>query len=223
MEISLYGHLVEDTILYKDGTQNKTLGGIANVWKSIKTIDPSINVSVNPLWYGECLIHINKDTLEKTAKPYLNIHKNRLEQKKGKIAHFAYLDQLELDPGVFEKSHEIMVADICSNRQFDYTILRNFDIILASSKDLTDELINQAACYDNRIICHDKNNVICIHHRRAVKNFPNQHIIQKTNVLGAGDHFAASLLVSLYHGISEYDKIIPKAQKDTYNFLNEQV
>ena len=46
-DIALYGHLVFDTVKENPKT-NHDIGGIVNVWRSLKDIDPTLDIYVCP-------------------------------------------------------------------------------------------------------------------------------------------------------------------------------
>ena len=71
-DITLYGHLTIDTIL--DGeSQKKTLGSMANVWKALIELDPSLKIGLSPIDIGQALIYVDNESAQRYSKPTLNL------------------------------------------------------------------------------------------------------------------------------------------------------
>ena len=47
-DISLYGHLTIDTIV-EGNSERKTLGSMANVWKALLELDPTLDIVLSPI------------------------------------------------------------------------------------------------------------------------------------------------------------------------------
>jgi hypothetical protein len=69
-DISLYGHLTIDTILDGD-SEKKSLGSMANVWKSLLEIDSTLNIGLSPIDVGQALVYIDKPAARKIFKSKL--------------------------------------------------------------------------------------------------------------------------------------------------------
>jgi hypothetical protein len=69
-DISLYGHLTIDTILDGD-SEKKSLGSMANVWKSLLEIDSTLNIGLSPIDVGQALVYIDKPAATKIFKSKL--------------------------------------------------------------------------------------------------------------------------------------------------------
>ena len=70
-DISLYGHLTIDTIL--DGnSEKKSLGSMANVWRSLLEIDSTLNIGLSPIDVGQALVYIDKLSAQRYSKANLN-------------------------------------------------------------------------------------------------------------------------------------------------------
>ena len=88
-DISLYGHLTIDTIL--DGlTEKKTLGSMANVWKSLVELDPSLQIGLSPIDIGQALIYIDRESSKRYSKASLNLQKSKAIIHTSKIHHLIY-------------------------------------------------------------------------------------------------------------------------------------
>ena len=78
-DISLYGHLTIDTIT--DGnTEKKSLGSIANVWKALLMVDPTLDIGLSPIDVGQALIYVDRPAAQRYSKVNLS-----LVQHKAKI------------------------------------------------------------------------------------------------------------------------------------------
>ena len=63
-DIALYGHLTIDTIVDGD-VERKTLGSMANVWKALLEINPTIDIGLSPIDVGQTTLSMLINLLQK--------------------------------------------------------------------------------------------------------------------------------------------------------------
>ena len=71
-DISLYGHLTIDTIV-EGNSERKTLGSMANVWKALLELDPTLDIGLSPIDVGQALIYIDKPAAQRYSKVQLSL------------------------------------------------------------------------------------------------------------------------------------------------------
>ena len=99
-DISLYGHLTVDTIL--DGlTEKKTLGSMANVWKSLIELNPNLKIGLSPIDIGQALIYIDRESSKRYSKASINLHKSKAIIHTSKIHHLVYLNETLIEDRTF--------------------------------------------------------------------------------------------------------------------------
>ena len=89
-DISLYGHLTIDTIL--DGAkERKSLGSMANVWKALLEVDPTLDIGLSPIDVGQALIYIDKPAAQRYSKVNLSLVQHKAKIIDSTIHHLVYL------------------------------------------------------------------------------------------------------------------------------------
>ena len=209
-DIGLYGHLVFDTV--KDIRTYNDIGGIANVWKSLKNINSKLKIHISPTNIGNSSIRIDRENSERVCDSELNIIEIAPTIKKSKINHIAYINEI-VNKNFISKLDNIICADICSGKKYseDY----NIDYLFVSIEDI--HLLNTSNNISN-IVAHS-----------AQKSYSNnsKYILDKTkilsniNVLGAGDCFAAHYLYGLLEQMSECE-CIKFAHDKTTDYLRNR-
>lgn len=194
-DITLYGHLTIDTIL--DGvSEKKTLGSMANVWKSLIEISPEINIGLSPIDIGEALIYVDRITSRRYSKPVLNVRKINPNIIPSKVNHLIYLNEMS-DKDFIRDLEGLVTADVCPGKPLDREYLKYVDYLFISDEDVEDidELIYATKGW---VILHGSDYSI-IHNKKTsfMYNLPEDKILKDVNVLGAGDTFASCFLYKL--------------------------
>jgi bifunctional ADP-heptose synthase (sugar kinase/adenylyltransferase) len=217
VDIALYGNLVLDTI-FENFQSRQDLGGIANVWKSIK-IQSTSTVQIIPITIGSAIIYIDSEVGSKYAKPNLIEHYQVPTIVKSKISHIAYLNQLPNLEFVKNIKSNITCADLAGTKSFDYSVLQYIDYLFIAH----DEVSNLGD-----IMKHIKGNVI-VHNPNGSTFYSNElksqfkfyhSSIKNVNVLGAGDHLAASFMLNKLKKLNDIDAI-KLAHESTIEFLKK--
>lgn len=113
-DISLYGHLTIDTIL--DGiSEKKSLGSMANVWKSLLTLDPTISIGLSPIDVGQALVYIDRPSAQRYSKANLNLIQHRAKIFDSKVHHLIYLNEMSIYDFI-PTLGGIITADICPGK-----------------------------------------------------------------------------------------------------------
>ena len=85
-DITIYGHLTIDTII--DGQkERKTLGSMANVWKSLLEVDSTLNIGLSPIDIGQALIYVDKPSAQRYSKVQLSLVQHQAKIIDSKVSH----------------------------------------------------------------------------------------------------------------------------------------
>lgn len=184
-DIALYGHLVFDTIIDM-GNLRHDVGGIANVWKSLKSIDQSLSVYVCPAAIGTSVITIDREASQRTSNSYLNQNSVQFFVQPSTFSHIAYINELDYADFVNDLQGTVF-ADVCTGRKLDSRFNECIDYLFVSEEDISLVDIDN---FKGKIVMHSptKSSVGSFQHEN-----PNDYI-KNANVLGAGDHFAACFM-----------------------------
>ena len=93
-DIALYGHLVFDTIKENPKTKHD-IGGIVNVWRALKNMDPTLDIYVCPSNIGTSTITIDKDNSQRTSESKLNAIGVDIKIQPALISHIAYINEID--------------------------------------------------------------------------------------------------------------------------------
>lgn len=58
-DVALYGNLIYDRFCFDDNRDFSQTGGIGNVARHLKKINPALKVKIVPLWKGYAIFHVN--------------------------------------------------------------------------------------------------------------------------------------------------------------------
>ena len=194
-DISLYGHLTIDTLL--DGeTEKKTLGSIANVWKSLVGLDCSLNIGLSPIDIGQALIYIDKKAATRVGKASLNLRKSSPKIFESKIHHLLYLNEMS-ERSFIASLDGIITADICPGKPVMKEVLSHIDYLFISDEDCDDfDALVEAT--KGWVILHSATGSICSNGKdEFFWKLNEDDILKNVNVLGAGDIFASCFLYKL--------------------------
>lgn len=210
-DIALYGHLVLDTI--QDGTKiSHEVGGIINVWKSLKLINPNLNIYVCPTNIGSSDIYVDRKNSFRQGKSNLNELSTEIRIKQAKINLISYINFID-DLNFINRLNGIICADICSGKQFKLN--NKIDYLFISEEDI--EAIDESN-YTNKIIVHSpKSSYI---KNKNIK-FNSDEYLTNINPLGAGDFYAAHYIYSLLNNKDDIS-CIEESHRRTIKFLKDK-
>lgn len=194
-DITLYGHLTIDTIL--DGeSQKKTLGSMANVWKALIELDPSLKIGLSPIDIGQALIYVDNESAQRYSKPTLNLKKCEVNAISSKINHLIYLNEMS-ETSFIPALDGIITADVCTGKSLKKELLQHVDYLFISDEDCDDftELVDATKGW---VILHSSTGSICSNgDDEFFWKLHEDDILKTVNVLGAGDIFASCCLYKL--------------------------
>jgi sugar/nucleoside kinase (ribokinase family) len=198
-DITLYGHLFNDTI-YDGQLETMALGGIANCWKALNTIDSNLSVGLSPTSLSEANIYIERKHSKRNSIPSFNLEVFEPRIKPSKISHIMYINEL---PNVdfLPKLDGIISADTCKGAEIENpNVLEFIDYLFVSDEDGQDIDFLRKNTKGFVILHSSKGSKIL--RKTDVFDFvvPNEWILDDVNVLGAGDFFAASFLYAIHKG-----------------------
>jgi sugar/nucleoside kinase (ribokinase family) len=198
-DITLYGHLFNDTI-YDGQLETMALGGIANCWKALNSIDSNLSVGLSPTALSEANIYIERKHSKRSSIPSFNLEVFEPKIKPSKISHILYLNELpNLD--FIASLDGIISADTCKGAQIKNSNLLQFiDYLFISDEDGQDMDFLRENIKGHVILHSSKGSKIL--RKTDVFEFavPEKWILNDVNVLGAGDFFAASFLYAIHKG-----------------------
>ena len=129
-DISLYGHLTIDTII-EGSKEKKTLGSMANVWKALLEIDPTIDIGLSPIDVGQALIYIDKLAAQRYSKVQLSLVQHQAKIFDSKINHLIYLNEMTRHDFI-PALNGIITADICPGKSVNKDLLSSIDYLFIS-------------------------------------------------------------------------------------------
>ena len=199
-DIALYGHLTIDTITDGD-TEKKTLGSMANVWKALLEIDPTIDIGLSPIDVGQALIYVDKPAAKRYSKVNLSLVQHPVKMIDSKINHLIYLNEMtrhDFIPGL----GGIITADICPGKSISNTVnkdlLNYVDYLFISDEDIDCDLSYLASVARGWVILHSASgSVVSNGEKEFFYKLPEELMLKDVNVLGAGDIFASCFLYKL--------------------------
>lgn len=198
-DFALYGHLTFDEV-YHDGYHSTNVGGIANVWRSLKSIDKQLNIYTCPLHIGESKVVIENDKKDN----YSNLNRFELflgNAVEAKLSHVAYVNELD-SLGLVKALKGVKTADVCTTHEDDGTplsleIANEFDFIFVAEDQI--HLVPKE--FNRRLVVHGPTETTVFKAGEQIAYYSNadQHLTG-ANMLGAGDHFAACYMYGIIHG-----------------------
>lgn len=220
-DINLIGHLTIDNVI-EDDKKFYTLGAIANVWKALSLIDNSIKTEITPLYIGEALIYSDRTTNRRFSKAVLN--KKTLTQHiaKSKIFHLCYLNQF-LNFDFIKELDGFVTADICVGKSIPLGILKYIDLLFISDEDTQNLKTIIEKTKGSVLFHHSKGSILYSNNKVYKYDIPEKNYLSDINVLGAGDIFAAAILIEfLKKQFNGGDISLCDAHHETYKILRDQ-
>jgi hypothetical protein len=216
-DILLYGHLTVDTIL--DGkSEKKTLGSMANVWKALIELDPSLKIGLSPIDIGQALIYVDTESAQRYSKPTLNLKKSEVNIISSKISHLIYLNEMS-ERSFISSLDGIITADVCNGKPLMKEMLHMVDYLFISDEDC-DDFSSLVQATKGWVILHSSTGSIFSNgEEEYLWNLPECDIINNVNVLGAGDIFASCFLYKLLGQEQDVRKLIEFAHTKTTEIL----
>jgi len=187
-DIALYGHLVFDTVKENPKT-NHNIGGIVNVWRSLKDIDPTLDIYVCPSNIGTSTITIDKDNSQRTSESKLNAIGVDVKVQPALISHIAYINEID-DLSFLKGITGLVFADICSGREINKEAYKYLNYIFVSEEDK--HLLRDIEEFKGTVITHSP--MTSYNSKGETFTLEEEQYIKGANVLGAGDFYAACFM-----------------------------
>jgi hypothetical protein len=221
-DISLYGHLTIDTIL--DGnSEKKQLGSMANVWKSLLDVDPTLNIGLSPIDVGQALVYIDRLASQRYSKASLNLVQHRAKIFESKIHHLIYLNEMTIHDFI-PALDGIVTADVCTGKSVNKDLLKHIDYLFISDEDMESDLSDYADATKGYVILHSSSgSIISNGEEEFFYKLPEDLILKGVNVLGAGDTFASCFLYKLLRNEGDIHSWIEFAHLKTTEIIRNSI
>jgi hypothetical protein len=221
-DISLYGHLTIDTIL--DGnSEKKSLGSIANVWRSLLEIDSTLNIGLSPIDVGQALVYIDKLSAQRYSKANLNLVQHKVKIFESKVHHLIYLNEMSIHDFI-PKLNGIITADICSGKSLNKDLLKGVDYLFISDEDIDGNLSDYVNTIKGYVILHSSSGSVVSNGKdEFFYKLPKDLILKGVNVLGAGDTFASCFLYKLLRNEGSIHNWIEFAHLKTTEIIRNSI
>jgi len=198
-DITLYGHLTNDTI-FEGQSETMALGGIANCWKALSTIDSNLDVGLVPLTLGEANIYIERKECKRSSIAELNKEIFDPRIKESKISHIMYINELPSMDFITDL-RGIVSADTCKGTTLkDKNLLQYIDYLFVADEDGQDIDFLRENVRGCVILHTPEYSKILTKEKETTFVVPEDWKVQNVNVLGAGDFFASSFLYAIHKG-----------------------
>jgi len=195
-DISLYGHLTIDTITDGDN-EKKTLGSMANVWKSLLELDPALDIGLSPIDVGQALIYIDKPAAQRYSKVQLSLVQHQAKIFDSRISHLIYLNEMTRHDFI-PALDGIITADVCPGRSLNKDLLQYVDYLFISNEDIQGDLSDYVDASRGWVILHSSSgSIVSNGDEEFFYKLPEYMMLKNVNVLGAGDTFASCFLYKL--------------------------
>lgn len=193
MDISLYGHLTLDHI-YTGFKQTESLGSIANVWRSLAMIDPSINVSMVPTEIGSAIVYVDETNSKRYSKAVLSQKIQKPTIVDSAYSVVMYLNELK-ETSFLKQLKGIVCADVCVGKPLDHTLLKYVDILFVADTEVN-TVVNLNYVPENTcVIVHSPSK--SWDNNGNEYTLPKEELLTNVNVLGAGDIYLSCYLRAL--------------------------
>lgn len=221
-DISLYGHLTIDTIL--DGSsEKKSLGSMANVWKALLTLDPSLRIGLSPIDIGQALVYVDEDAAQRYSKANLNLTQCKAKIFESKIHHLIYLNEMSIHDFI-PALDGIITADICPGKSVNKSLLEFVDYLFISDEDIDDSLSSYVDATKGYVILHSSSgSIVSNGQEEFFYKLPESLFLKNVNVLGAGDIFASCFLHKLLMNEGDIHHWIEFAHLKTTEIIKNSV
>jgi len=218
-DITMYGHLMIDRV-YDTQTKTSLLGGVANCWRSLSIIDPTISINIHPLSIGESLIYIDKYSNERICNSVMNKYDFDFKHYDSNMYHIAYINDLK-DISFLKNLNGIIFAD-CSSMDFDFNLIKLVDYFFISDDDAKYDVKFYGNLAKKGAILHSPNGSL-FSDGKIIEKFtvPKELYLLNVNILGAGDMFAASFIYGIYKQ-NTVENAIKNAHVLTSNLIKKQ-
>ena len=220
-DIALYGHLTIDTIVDGD-VEKKTLGSMANVWKALLEIDPTVDIGLSPIDVGQALIYIDKPAAKRYSKVNLSLVQHQVKMMSSKISHLIYLNELtryDFIPAL----DSIVTADICPGKPVNMEMLQHIDYLFISDEDIKGSLSEYTDATKGWVILHSASgSVVSNGEEEFFYKLPDKMMLKDVNVLGAGDIFASCFLYKLLREVGNIHEWIEFSHLTTTEIIKKQ-
>lgn len=195
-DITIYGHLTIDTII--DGQkERKTLGSMANVWKSLLEVDSTLNIGLSPIDIGQALIYVDKPSAQRYSKVQLSLVQHQAKIIDSKVSHLIYLNEMSKH-NFIPALDGIVTADICPGKSINKDFLKYIDYLFIADEDIDCDLSDLASITKGWVILHSSSgSIISNGDEEFFYKLPEELMLKDVNVLGAGDTFASCFLYKL--------------------------
>ena len=219
-DITLYGHMTVDRIF--DGFEERqTLGAMANMWRTFKSISSNLNVGLCPTSIGEALIYVDRDSCTRYSNAVLDIKTKPPIIKESKISHALYINKLP-DTTFLSKLPGIISADVCAGKKVDESLLQYLDYFFISDEDAFADITTMAKLTKGWVILHtNKSSVISDGTTEKKYKLDNSLFVPNSNILGAGDMFASCFLYAI-HTNREVVEAVSYAHETTSKLIKKE-
>ena len=221
-DISLYGHLTIDTILDGD-SEKKSLGSMANVWKSLLEIDPTLNIGLSPIDIGQALVYVDKPAAQRYSKANLNLVQHKVKIFESKIHHLIYLNEITINDFI-PALDGIITADICPGKSVNKELLKFVDYLFISDEDIDSDLVDYVEATKGYVVLHSSTgSVVSDGENEFFYKLPEELTLKGVNVLGAGDTFASCFLYKLLRNEGNIHSWIEFAHLKTTEIIRNSI
>lgn len=221
-DVSLYGHLTIDTIIDGD-IEKKTLGSMANVWKALLEIDPTIDIGLSPIDIGQALIYIDKPAAKRYSKVQLSLVQKKAKIFSSTIHHLIYLNKMTLHDFI-PSLDGIITADICPGKSVNKNLLEYIDYLFISDEDIDSDLSDYTSKTKGWVILHSASgSIVSNGEEEFFYKLPEDMVLKDVNVLGAGDIFASCFLYKLLKGEGDIYNWIEFAHLKTTEIIKNSI
>ena len=219
-DVALYGHLTIDTIV--DGnSEKKTLGSMANVWKALLELDPTLDVGLSPIDVGQALIYIDKLAAQRYSKVNLSLVQHQAKIYSSKISHLIYLNEMTRHDFI-PALDGIITADICPGKPVNKDLLQNVDYLFISDEDIDGSLSEYTEATKGWVILHSSSgSIVSNGDTEFFYKLPEEMMLKNVNVLGAGDIFASCFLHKLLQNEGDIHNWIEFAHLKTTEIIGK--
>jgi|TARA_Y100000033_G_scaffold22837_1_gene21536 hypothetical protein len=219
-DVALYGHLTIDTIV--DGnSEKKTLGSMANVWKALLELDPTLDVGLSPIDVGQALIYIDKLAAQRYSKVNLSLVQHQAKIYSSKINHLIYLNEMTRHDFI-PALDGIITADICPGKPVNKDLLQNVDYLFISDEDIDGSLSEYTEATKGWVILHSSSgSIVSNGDTEFFYKLPEEMMLKNVNVLGAGDIFASCFLHKLLQNEGDIHNWIEFAHLKTTEIIGK--
>jgi hypothetical protein len=212
--------LTIDTIV--DGnSEKKTLGSMANVWKALLELDPTLDVGLSPIDVGQALIYIDKLAAQRYSKVNLSLVQHQAKIYSSKINHLIYLNEMTRHDFI-PALDGIITADICPGKPVNKDLLQNVDYLFISDEDIDGSLSEYTEATKGWVILHSSSgSIVSNGDTEFFYKLPEEMMLKNVNVLGAGDIFASCFLHKLLQNEGDIHNWIEFAHLKTTEIIGK--